>query len=809
MKRKIRKVTAAVAAVTLAVSGISAQNMLVGNKTIVLAATKDGDTFTQGGLVYEVIQGNTQLKVSALEEGFSAQEVTIPSVINYEGWDFPVTEIADKLFSGNTTLTTVKFESGSKIVSIGEETFRNCTGLASVELPEGLTTLGSLAFENCTALESITLPSTLDTVTSKKSPFTGCTNLKQIAFAEGTTEIANNLFYECDFLTGAEFTIPDTVKSIDNYAFYKATNLAMDLNFSKNLETIGEGAFAECTALKKITFSEGLVSLGKQAFSGVSGVSELKLPESLKELNILAFANCTGLTEITIPKNVDTTNALDYSSFAANKRSPFYGCTNLKKVTFEEGMESIPGFILYEAESVEEVSIPASVTEIEQGAFFACTGITEVTLPSGLEIIGENAFNGATALKSITLPESLKELNLQAFANCTRLLEITIPKNVTTTNALDYSSFAVNKRSPIYGCTNLKKVTFEEGMTKIPAFILYEAENVEEVSIPASVTEIEQSAFWACTRIEEIALPEKLEIIGENAFNGATGLKSITLPESLKELNVQAFANCTRLTEITIPKNVTTTNALGYSSFAQNKRSPIYGCTNLTKVTFAEGMTKIPAYMMYEADSIKEVVIPGSVTEIGENAFYNCIDFSIYGLTGSYAETYANEYQIPFVSQGVYVAPTGTPEPSVTPTVAPTGTPTVAPTASTATPVPATGGAVTTTPTTSPDGVTPTPTVKPVTVSKVEISAAKRTAKKKAVVKWKKVAGASGYQITYATTRSFKKATTKTISAKKVSYTLTKLKKNTKYYVKVRAYKKNGNEKVYGSYSSVKVIAKK
>ena len=151
---------------------------------------------------------------------------------------------------------------------------------------------------------------------------------------------------------------------------------------------------------------------------------------------------------------------------------------------------------------------------------------------------------------------------------------------------------------------------------------------------------------------------------------------------------MQAFANCTRLTEITIPKNVTTTNALDYSSFEEDKRSPIYGCTNLTKVIFQEGTTKIPAYMMYEAGSIKEVVIPGTVTEIGENAFYNCIDFSIYGLTGSYAQTYANEHQIPFVSQGVYVAPSGTPEPIVTPTGAPA--------VSTATPNPATGGAVTT-----------------------------------------------------------------------------------------------------------------
>ena len=230
------------------------------------------------------------------------------------------------------------------------------------------------------------------------------------------------------------------------------------------------------------------------------------------------------------------------------------------------------------------------------------------------------------------------------------------------------------------------------------------------------------------------------------------------------------------------------------------------------------------------------------VFKIEKECFSNVSsDFIIYGVAGSAAETYAKENNITF--KDISGAPAIN-VPSDLPAKVPSATKapaTVAPTPTAEvkeTPAPSTGSAVTTEPTATAGVTTPTPVVTetsvpatstpvpattapvnteaptatptPIKVKKASISSVKRKSSKKAVVKWKKISGVIGYQIVYSTKKSFSKKTMVSVSSKKTSYTISKLKKGTKYYVKVRAYKKDSNgKKVYGTYSNVKTIAKK
>ena len=97
-----------------------------------------------------------------------------------------------------------------------------------------------------------------------------------------------------------------------------------------------------------------------------------------------------------------------------------------------------------------------------------------------------------------------------------------------------------------------------------------------------------------------------------------------------------------------------------------------------------------------------------------------------------------------------------------------------------------------------------TTTTQKTTLKKASIKSLKNVKGKKVKIKINKVTGAKGYQIKYATNKKFKNCKYK--NTKKTTYTLTKLKKKSKCYVKVRAYKKSGNQKVYGKWSSPKSV---
>ena len=151
--------------------------------------------------------------------------------------------------------------------------------------------------------------------------------------------------------------------------------------------------------------------------------------------------------------------------------------------------------------------------------------------------------------------------------------------------------------------------------------------------------------------------------------------------------------------------------------------------------------------------------------------------------------------------------PTASPVPTPSPTPKPTRTPT-----ETATPTPDVTPTPTPAPTLAPSQspqVTPPSTddqTEKIKVAKVKGVKVKVTKAKKAKISWNKVSGAAGYQVIYSTDKKLKKNVKKKTTTK-VNCTTPKLKKGKKYFIKVRAYKKDKNgKKVYGSYSAVKKV---
>ena len=171
------------------------------------------------------------------------------------------------------------------------------------------------------------------------------------------------------------------------------------------------------------------------------------------------------------------------------------------------------------------VSIPSSFNGVPVTGFgtsFRYTGITSITIPDTVTKIEDTAFMGCTYLTSVSIPNSVTSIGMSAFYACQYLTALTIPNSVTTIGASAFQT-----------CMNL-----------------------ESIRIPDSVTIIKDYTFSNCVKLASVTMGNMVTSIGLGAFQYCSNLTSITLSESLTNINSAAFSSCTSLTSITIPQGV-------------------------------------------------------------------------------------------------------------------------------------------------------------------------------------------------------------------------------------------------------------
>ncbi len=558
---------------------------------------------------------------------------------------YTVVGIDSYVFQNNKQLRVVVIP--DSVTEIGGNAFSNCANLSRVSLSKKLTCIRSNAFYNCDSLTEVEIPKSLQSVGmvnySYSGPFSNCDELKNIKFEEGTTQIVSYLFEKCTGLE--EITIPDTVTFIGGAAFSECAELRK-VSIADSVTEIGSSAFSDCPKLTDINIPDSVTEIGGNAFSNCANLSRVSLSKKLTCIRSNAFYNCDSLTEVEIPKSLQSVGMVNYSY-----SGPFSNCDELKNIKFEEGTTQIVSYLFEKCTGLEEITIPDTVTFIGGAAFNECAELRRVSIANSVTEIGSSAFSDCSKLTDINIPDSVIEIGDYAFENCTNLSRITLPDSV-----IEIGDYAFEN------CTNLPQITLPDSITSMGTYIFSGCSNLREAILPNIRINITEGTFKNCSSLEKVNFPETLEAIRSYAFYN-TKLSEVILPNKLTEIESYAFYNCDALTKVVIPDSVTT---LGTYIFAD--------CELLSDVTLGTGITTIPSYAFNLCPSLQKIVLPYRTATINSNAFTNCTSLTeitipratttiasgvfsyparltVYGVAGTYAETYANNIGATFINQ--------------------------------------------------------------------------------------------------------------------------------------------------------------
>ena len=297
---------------------------------------------------------------------------------------------------------------GSKVTTIGDYAFYDCSSLTSVIIPDSVTTIASSAFHSCSSLTSVVIP---DSVTSiGASAFHSCSNLTSIVIPDGVTTIAEGAFTNCTKLTSA--TIGDSVTSVGAAAFYGCSSLT-SVVIPDSVTSIGTSAFSECTKLTNVTIGNSVTAIGEYAFYDCAKLTGVTIGDSVTTIDRSAFQGCSSLTSIIIPDSVTTI-----------ARSAFQGCSSLTSIVIPNRVTRIGMSAFQDCTKLTGVTIGGSVTSIEGYAFQSCSSLTSVIIPAGVTYISANAFNGCSGLTGITIPASVQYIWEDVFYGCSKLTEV-------------------------------------------------------------------------------------------------------------------------------------------------------------------------------------------------------------------------------------------------------------------------------------------------------------------------------------------------------------------------------------------------
>ena len=588
-----------------------------------------------------------------------------------------VREIRDWAFAGCTALEEVIF-TGDAVTSIGKGAFAGCVSLAAFNLPDNVTSVGDYAFAGIgtggtedVEIDGLTGKWTKTEMklarfnsgsASKLSAlgayaFYNCPQLVGVKLGAVMREfnylafmgsgIAEVEFYEGGNLTGidgavysrsgatlyyyplngkVEYTMPQSVTAVAPYAFYANGNIKT-VTVSPRLVSIGEKAFAECSALESAYLRDSVLSsVGESAFENCVSLGRIVFPATLVTLSSSAFASCSALESVTF----------EGSALSAIGDRAFENCVSLGSITVPTDVTSIGNYAFGNCTSLAYLRFGtrSKLTFVGDYAFYECRSIGSVLLPSGITSIGRYAFASESGRMEFEFDGDTDLSNLEYIGDCafmnTRIASVTISGKIASNDALGKyvfknctmlrqaffspAAYTAVPEGLFYGCTSLTRIRFSGNIRSVGAYAFYNCAAMEWAEFGSGVTEIYESAFENCVSLtnpgaDQRVLPRNLTYLGSRAFYNCSSLETVNIPANLAKIEKETFARCSSLTDINYDDGAVLAtigeNAFAYCSSLQRAALPVslaernednasgfvgnpfYGCANLREYVFA------------------------------------------------------------------------------------------------------------------------------------------------------------------------------------------------------------------------------
>jgi hypothetical protein len=315
---------------------------------------------------------------------------------------------------------------------------------------------------------------------------------------------------------------------------------------------------------------------------------------------VVVIPNQVGGLTVTIPQNVKSVVS-----------GAFGGCTSLTNISVNtaDGFLSSSNGVLFDKAEYTLFEYPEGLTN------------DAYTIPGTVTNIGELAFYDCASLTSITIPDTVTNIGDAAFEDCTNLANISVAAD-----------------NPAY--TSINGVLFDKAediLIQYPVGLTNGA-----YTIPGGVTNVEDYAFAYCDSLTSVTIPAGVASIGHQAFEGCTSLTSATIPASVTNIGVQAFVDCTSLTNFSVTADNRAYSSTNGVLFDKAQDTLIQYPAGLTDgaYTVPGSVTSIGEFAFADCDSLTNVTIPGSITTIQyegilADAFSGCANLTAVYFAGN------------------------------------------------------------------------------------------------------------------------------------------------------------------------------